>query len=161
MGDTIETGKHVQLSYSIRDEENNEIIEQSDLPIHYQQGQGSGLFDALAAGLEGHKVGDIVNVTLTPEEGFGVYSDDLVYTDALDNVPEEVRQVGAEAQFQNDAGELRSFSVTNITDGEIVLDGNHPFAGKTVTFRLTVLAVTDEKPDTPDLIPNPISNTVN
>ena len=161
MVDTIHAGKHVQLSYSIRDEANGEIVEQSDLPIHYQQGQGSGLFEALATGLEGHKVGDIVNVTLTPEEGFGRYSEDLVYTDALDNVPEEVRKVGAEAKFQNDDGEVRSFTVTKIENGDIVLDGNHLFAGKTVTFRLTVLAITDEKPPEADLMPSLGSSAIN
>jgi FKBP-type peptidyl-prolyl cis-trans isomerase SlyD len=45
--------------------------------------------------------------------------------------------------MQNDQGEVRSFFVSRIEDGKLTVDGNHPFAGKTLTYAVTVLEVRD------------------
>jgi len=80
-------------------------------------------------------------VTLTPAEGFGDYQPELAFTDDIDNVPEEFRYVGAEVEFTNDREETLMFKVTRIADGKLTVDGNHPMAGQTVTFVVTVAAI--------------------
>ncbi|MBT5231173.1 MAG: peptidylprolyl isomerase [Methylococcales bacterium] len=152
----IEKGKHVQLTYSISDD-TGDIVEQSDIPVTYQHGRGSGVFQKLSDGLAGHKKGDKLDVVLGPDDGFGQYHDEMVFEDDVNNVPEEFRTIGAKADFQNEAGDVQSFTVTKIENGRIVMDGNHPFAGKTVTFHIFVVDVSDEKPEGAMENPNPVT----
>lgn len=138
--------KVVSFTYSIVDESGS-VIEQSDLPISYVHGGPHDLFEKVEQELEGSVVGDTVEVELTPEEGFGEHDPDLTYTDSLDNVPEEFRHVGAEVEMMNDQGDTRTFTVTHIEDGKLTVDGNHPMAGKTIVFHITVTAIRDATPD--------------
>lgn len=138
----IGSGKVVSFTYSIVDEA-GDIIEQSDLPISYVHGGKHDLFEKVEEQLEGSVVGDTVEVSLTPEEGFGPHDPNLTYTDSLDNVPPEFHRVGAEVEMVNDAGDSKTFVVTNIEDGKLTVDGNHPMAGKVITFHISVTAIRD------------------
>lgn len=135
-------GKHkvVYLTYEIRDHTGN-ILEKSDIPVGYVHGANSPLFEKIERNLAGCGVGDTVDVTLSPEEGFGPHKPELTFTDEIRNVPPEYRRIGAEATFANDSGESITMVVTKIEDDKLTLDGNHPFAGKTVHFRVTVAGV--------------------
>ena len=146
MTETIKRDKFVSLTYSITDE-NNEILERIDMPVNYVHGRDSQVIDKIEAALEGHQEGDEVSVELSPEEGFGEYQSELTFTDDIDNVPPEFRHVGAEVEFQNDKGESRMFRVSNIEDGKLTVDGNHPFAGKAITYNIKVNTVRDATPD--------------
>jgi FKBP-type peptidyl-prolyl cis-trans isomerase SlyD len=132
--------KAVYVTYSIIDQSGN-VFEQSDLPIGYVHGAESGLFEKVEEALNGRKVGDKVEVILTPEEGFGYSDPQLVYTDDLDNVPQEYRHVGAKVEFQNDSGDVMEFTVTGIENGTITIDANPPLAGQTVKFVVTVAMI--------------------
>jgi len=138
--------KVVSFTYSILDE-SGEILEQSDLPISYVHGGRHDMFEKVEEALEGCLVGDSVLVSLTPEEGFGPHDPSLTYTDDLENVPPEFRRVGAEVEMMNDQGEARKFTVSSIEDGRLTVDGNHPMAGKTVTFSIRVADIRDATPD--------------
>jgi FKBP-type peptidyl-prolyl cis-trans isomerase SlyD len=151
----VSHGKHIQLTYSVTDKATGEVLEQTDIPITFEQGNGKGIFQSLENGLEGHKVGESVTVSMSPEEGFGEYLSDLTFEDDVDNVPEEYRQVGAEAQFQNESGDVKTFVVTKIENGKVLLDGNHPFAGKTVVFTMKIVSIADEKPEDGQAMSNP------
>jgi FKBP-type peptidyl-prolyl cis-trans isomerase SlyD len=134
--------KVVNFTYSILDE-SSEILEQSDLPISYVHGGTHDLFEKVEQALEGSVVGDTVDVTLTPEEGFGSHDPALTYTDELENVPPEFQHVGAEVEMLNDQGESRKFTVTHIENGKLTVDGNHPMAGKAITFHINVIGIRD------------------
>lgn len=138
----IEANKVVSLTYSIIDDK-GEILEQSDLPIHYVHGGKSDLFEKLEAALTGKTIGDQISVTLSPEEGFGAHNPDLTFTDDLENVPEELRFVGAELEAQNANGEPMKFIVSEIKESELTVDANHPMAGKTVIFKVKVTDIRD------------------
>jgi len=138
--------KVVSFTYSILDDA-GEILEQSDLPISYVHGGRHDMFEKVEEALEGRLVGDSVLVSLTPEEGFGPHDPHLTYTDDLENVPPEFRRVGAEVEMMNDQGEARKFIVSSIKDGKLTVDGNHPMAGKTVTFSIRVVDIRDATPD--------------
>ncbi len=145
MTDRIAPGKLVEFTYAISDE-NGVVVEQVDFPLNYIHGHDSGLHDRIEQALAGHVTGDSVRVTLPPEEGFGPHDPDLVVTDDLANVPAEFHHLGAEAEFRNERGDTRIFRVVAIGDGKLTLDGNHPLAGKTVTFTLNILQVRDATP---------------
>lgn len=132
--------KVVSFTYEIADEEGR-VHERVDLPVSYLHGGRGDIWPQVEKALEGHAVGDDVEVTLVPEEAFGLPDPSLVMTDDLANVPQEYRHLGAEAEFRNSLGESKMFVVTRIEDGRITLDGNHPLAGRTLTFRLTVTGV--------------------
>lgn len=146
MTETIKRDKFVSLTYSITDE-NNEILERIDMPVNYVHGRDSQVIDKIETALEGHQEGDEISVELSPEEGFGEHQSELTFTDDIDNVPPEFRHVGAEVEFQNDKGESRMFRVSKIKDGKLTVDGNHPFAGKAITYNIRVNTVRDATPD--------------
>jgi len=133
----VSRGKHVSITYQITDEEGN-LLERNDFPVSYVHGGPNQMFEQIEAALEGLKVGDTVEVVLTPEEAFGHPDPNLIFTDVLENVPPEVRYVGAEVQMQNERGEIRIFRVSEIRDGKLTIDGNHPLAGKTLVYRVQV-----------------------
>lgn len=142
MSDKISKNKFVSLTYTITDEDDN-ILERIDMPIQYIQGVRSQVIKKIEQSLEGHQVGDLVHVSLSPEEGFGPHLPELTFSDDIENVPPQFHSIGAEVEFQNDHGESKMFRVTNIEDGKLTVDGNHPFAGKTVTYNITVKEVRD------------------
>lgn len=141
-------GQHkvVSFTYSIIDG-SGEVIEQSDIPISYVHGGRHDLFEKVEEALEGSVVGDTVEVELMPEEGFGEHDPGLTYTDDIENVPPEFRHLGAEVEMMNDQGDSRKFVVTHIGDGKLTVDGNHPLAGKTITFHIRVTAIRDATPE--------------
>ena len=142
MSDQIQRDKLVTLTYSITDE-NNDILERTDMPVTYIHGRESDVIKKIETALEGCHAGDEISVDISPEEGFGEHQPELTFTDDIDNVPAEFRHIGAEVEFQNDKGETKIFRVTTIEDGKLTVDGNHPFAGKTITYNITVATVRD------------------
>jgi len=138
----VSKGKHVSITYRISDEQGN-VLEQNDFPVSYIHGGPNDMFEPIEAALEGKRVGDAVEVVLTPEEAFGYPDPNLTFTDVIENVPPEVRRVGAEVQMQNERGEIRIFRVSEIKDGKLTIDGNHPFAGKTLVYRVQVQDIRD------------------
>lgn len=146
MSAIVEKGKVIAITYRITNE-GGEVVEINDLPVEYVHGGASDLFPGIEQALEGREVGDSVSVTLAPDEAFGGHDPKLTFTDDLENAPPELRQVGAQFEAQNASGETISLVVTRIADGKITVDANHPLAGKTVTFEVTVHAIRDATED--------------
>ena len=134
--------KLVTLTYRISDTEGR-VLEQNDMPVSYLHGGYSDMFEKVERALEGKAAGDVVEVTLAPNEGFGEHNANLTFTDDIENVPPEFRRIGAEVQMENELGEPRNFIVTKIENGQLTVDCNHPFAGKTVRFHIEVMSVRD------------------
>ena len=140
--ETIKPGKFVSLTYTIQDTDGN-VLEQSDLPVSYIHGGETELIGGMDQAVAGKAQGEEVTMTIPPENGFGDYDPDLTFTDDIENVPPEFRQLGAEVQMQNDAGDVKSFYVTKIEDGKLTVDGNHPLAGKSLQVKVKILEVRD------------------
>lgn len=138
--DIVSKYKVVTFTYIIMDKE-GQVLEQSDLPMSYLHGVDGKMYPRAEQALEGKAIGDEVEVTITPEEGFGYPDPSMMYVDKIENVPPEYRHIGAEAMFQNEQGEAITMKVTRIEGGEITLDANHPFAGKTVVFKIKVAGI--------------------
>lgn len=146
MNDVVSTNKVVSVTYTLRNAQ-GEVVEINDLPVDYVHGSGADMFPKVEQALDGRHVGDRVTVTLTPEEGFGTHNPGLTFTDDLENVPPELRRIGAQLEAQNARGETLNFVVTHIEQGKLTVDANHPLAGQTVTFDLTVAAIRDATAD--------------
>ena len=133
----IKKDMYVELTYAILDAQ-GEIKERVDIPVKYIHGRDSGLFPQIENALEGRSNGDRVEVFITENEGFGPSDPKLIFTDDVNNVPPQFHQVGAEVEMQNDRGEAKKFVVSKIENGKLTVDGNHPLAGQTVQFVVTV-----------------------
>lgn len=138
----IRDGKFVSLTYSIEDLDGN-TLEHNDLPVSYIHGGDQELIGGMDQAVIGKVPGDEVSMVVPPEQGFGDHDPDLTFTDDLENVPEQFHTLGAEVQMQNEAGEVKTFYVTRIEDGKLTVDGNHPFAGKTLRVNIKILEVRD------------------
>lgn len=156
MDQIVKKNKVVSVTYSIVDD-SGEVLEQSDLPVDYLHGVDGKLFPKVEAALEGKTIGDGVEVTLPPEEAFGEPDPGLIFVDELENAPPEFRVIGAKPTFENADGESIEMTVTKIEDGKITIDGNHPFAGKTITFHVKVAAIRDAMPD--ELVQREVAST--
>ena len=143
---TIKQHKVVTITYAILNNQ-QAVVEQHDVPVAYVHGGNGGLLPGIEAALEGHKVGERVELLLAPEDAYGVRDESLEFTDDIDNVPPQFRRVGAEVQFQNEAGESKAFYVTRIADGKLTLDGNPTLAGQTVTCLVNVIDIRDATPE--------------
>ncbi len=137
----------VSLHLSSSEDQDGNLLEQQRCADELCAWRRSRDVDSGRTALEGRGVGDTVEVTLRPEQGFGPHDPDLTFTDDIDNVPPEYRHLGAEVEFQGENGETRKFIVSRIEDGKLTVDCNHPFAGKTLVFTVNVIAVRDATPD--------------
>ena len=146
MTTVVTKNKVVSLIYVVRNEK-GEIFEYRDLPVSYVHGSGADLFPKIEQALEGRAVGDRVAVQLTPADAFGDHDPKLTFTDDIENAPPELRRVGAEFEAQNAKGESIMLTVTRIEGDKITVDANHPLAGQTISFEVTVQDIRDATPE--------------
>ena len=137
---TISKDAVVTIDYDIRDEE-GKLLESADGELmSYIQGSGA-LAPGLEKALEGKELGHQMEVTLAPEVGFGTRDDELIREMDLEDF-EDSEEVSPGLVFHADLdGELRFYTVMSVEDDTVVIDGNHPFAGKTLIFDVTVKEV--------------------
>jgi FKBP-type peptidyl-prolyl cis-trans isomerase SlyD len=148
MSDTIEDGKFVELSYKVTDKKSGHVLTMVEFPLGYVHGHNEILAPSVHHELEGKAAGEIIAVPIDGNRIFGARDESLVFTDRIENVPEEYRQVGTSILMENDKGQTRSFLVTRIDDETLTVDGNNPLCGREVVFTLEILTVreaTDEE----------------
>ena len=138
----VEKNKVVSFKCTILDENDN-VVEKNDIPMSYVHGGEAGDFLEDMQVMEGAKVGETRRVAVNAAQGFGEYDESLVIRDKIENVPEEYHKVGTVCAFQNDKGEPMSFRVKSVENGEVVFDGNHPYAGKQMIFKMTITDIRD------------------
>jgi len=142
----VTKNKVVSLIYAVRNQK-GELFEYRDLPVMYVHGSGVDLFPKIEEALEGRAIGDRVVVQLSPADAFGEHDPKLTFTDDIDNAPVELRRVGAEFEAQNAKGESIVLVVTRVEADKITVDANHPLAGQTIAFEVTVRDIRDATPE--------------
>ena len=138
--DIVTAQKVVTFTYSITDPQGN-VLEQSDMPMSYIHQVDGKMYPSAEKAMDGKTIGDEISVSISPEEGFGYPDPELMHVERIENVPPDYLHIGAEAIFETEQGETISMKVTKIENGEVTLDANHPFAGKTVIFNMKVVAI--------------------
>ena len=133
----------VSLSYELIDLNGGAVLEKSNDPISYVHGGYDGIFPTVEEALQGKNVGDSVSVKMEPDDAFGEYEHDLVRVESRDMFPKDIEvgmqlEGGAEGDDDED---YMLFTVVEVTDKEVTVDGNHPLAGKTLNFNATVTGV--------------------
>lgn len=143
MSEVIQDGKFVELTYQVTDRKSGHVLTRVEFPLGYVHGHNEILAPSVHKELEGRSVGDIIEVPINGNQIFGPRDESLVFSDHIDNVPEEYRQVGTSILMENDRGQTRSFLVTHLDDERLTVDGNNPLCGREVVFRLEILTVRD------------------
>ena len=153
----IEKNTVVSLRYKLTDAQNN-IIEEPDSPMVYLHGGYEGTFPKIETLLDGQDLGYEASIQLEPSEAFGEYDPELLKIEPRARFPEPL-EVGMQfegvpdAEEEEDAGEGDDdepliYTVTDVADSQVVLDGNHPLAGMALRFWVQVediRAATDEE----------------
>ena len=103
--------------------------------VSYLHGGYGQMFEALEKALEGRGPGESLRVQLEPEQAFGEYDAELLRVEPLERYGEGVA-VGME--IEEDA---KLYTVTDVADGKVVLDANHPLAGMALRFSCVILSI--------------------
>lgn len=143
MSDTIEDNKFVELNYKVIDAKTGHVLVTVEYPLGYVHGANDVMSEAVTKELYGKKVGDIIEVPIDTKLLYGERDESLVFTDRIENVPEEYREIGMTITMENEKGEMKNFIVTRFDDKTLTIDGNNPLCGREVTFVLEVLSIRD------------------
>lgn len=138
---TIQKNSVVTLHYEMYDA-NNQLIDKTEQPIAYLHGGYDGIFPLVEEALHEKNVGDVVDIVLQPDDAFGEQDSELIRIEPIDVFPAEV-QVGMMFEADMPDGDVVVFRVTDIADGKVIVDGNHPLAGMKLRFKATVVDVRD------------------
>jgi len=150
----IQKNTIVSLRYKLTDAQNN-VIEEPDSPMIYLHGGYEGTFPKIEALVDGQDIGYEATIQLEPNEAFGEYDPELLKIEPRARFPEPL-EVGM--QFEgvpdadaesDDAAQAASveededaepliYTVTDVADNQVVLDGNHPLAGMALRFWVQV-----------------------
>ncbi|MCP3852212.1 MAG: peptidylprolyl isomerase [Gammaproteobacteria bacterium] len=141
MKEIIENGKYVELTYEVLDKKTKQILTQVEFPLGYVHGASELLAPQVSEELEDKSVGDIIEVPIDCNLIYGPRDESLVFTDRIENVPEEYREVGMTILMENEKGDPKEFIVTRMDDESLTVDGNNPLCGREVVFKLEVLTV--------------------
>lgn len=147
MTETIQHNKFVELNYKVLDEKTGQILSTVEFPISYVHGADQVLATQVTMQLEGRAAGDVIEVPIDGNLIYGARDEGLVFTDSIENVPEEYREVGTKILMENEKGEPREFIVTRMDDETLTVDGNNPLCGRNLIFRLEILTVRDATPE--------------
>jgi FKBP-type peptidyl-prolyl cis-trans isomerase SlyD len=130
----------VTLSYRVTDSEGS-LVDEGEHPIVYLHGGYDGIFPRIEEALQGKGVGDVLELMLQPDDAFGDYDAELVMIEPRSLFPDNI-EVGMQferATEEGDDGEL--YTITDIAEDKVVVDGNHPLAGMALVFSCTVSEV--------------------
>ncbi|MBU3584338.1 peptidylprolyl isomerase [Polynucleobacter sp. 15G-AUS-farblos] len=145
----IEKNTIVSLRYKLTDAQNN-VIEEPDSPMVYLHGGYEGTFPKIETLLDGQDIGYEATIQLEPNEAFGEYDPELLKIEPRTRFPEPL-EVGMQFEGVPDADEESAeagdddaddepliYTVTDVADNQVVLDGNHPLAGMALRFWVQV-----------------------
>lgn len=133
----------VTVHYKLSDAQGN-LIEESREPMVYLHGGYENTLPKIEEALEDKDVGFETTIQVEPDDAFGEYDPNLVKVEPRDRLPTPL-EVGMQFEGMPDGGddddETLIFTVTDIADDKVVLDGNHPLAGMALRFALNVAEV--------------------
>jgi len=138
---TIIAGKTVSISYTLT-LNNGEMIDSNieTEPLTFTQGSNE-IIPGLETALLGRKVGDTFQVSVQPEDGYGVVSDEAFIEVPKEHLPPEATEIGAQLTAVGPEGQELYGVIIAIEGTTAKLDFNHPLAGEVLHFDVTILGV--------------------
>jgi FKBP-type peptidyl-prolyl cis-trans isomerase SlyD len=142
----INSDRVVELHYRLKDDQGQEIdASETNEPLSYVHGHGE-ILPGLERQLEGKCAGEQATIVVAPEEGFGEHHAELVAEVPRAQFDFEV-EVGSVVQAVLPDGRTRYLQIAEVSEETVTVDANHPLAGKTLTFEVTVNSVREATRD--------------
>ena len=140
MTTTVSKGKKISLEYTLK-LDNNEVVETNvgKAPLTYTQGAHQ-IVRGVETAVEGMTVGEAKQVIVTPADGDGVRDLTALHELPKQKVPEDIK-VGMKLRGTDSSGRIVQPIVKEIKDQTVLLDFNHPLAGKTLYLDVKVIDV--------------------
>ncbi len=132
----------VGIEYTLKDGK-GEVLDTNEGadPLLYIQGLGQ-IVSGLEKALDGHSQGDKVEVKVVAAEGYGEFDDELIQKVPRSEFKDmEPLEEGMEIVVEDEDGEDQVMTITEMTDGEVTLDGNHPLAGQDLHFKVSITSI--------------------
>jgi FKBP-type peptidyl-prolyl cis-trans isomerase SlyD len=134
----IEEGSVVSIEYTLTDDAGAVIDSNVDKePLTYVQGAGQ-IVNGLERELIGLKTGEQKKVQVKPEEGYGMPSKQAFQEFPRDTIPAEAQKAGATLMAKGQDGQAIPMRVHEVKEKTVVVDFNHPLAGKTLNFDVKI-----------------------
>jgi len=140
-GPTVRAGKLVSIEYTLRLED--QIVVDTNVggePLSYIHGLQQ-LMPGLEKGLKGLAIGESKIIIVQPEEGYGPVDTHAYMEAKKSNIPPESLKIGALVEGRDSTGRPMYPRIKEIGEDEVILDYNHPLAGKVLYFDVKVLDV--------------------
>lgn len=141
----IENGAKVQLEYTLKDD-GGEVLDSNKgrEPLTFTQGQKQ-IIPGLEQALSGMHAGEEKKVTIKPVDAYGEVNPSAVTEVPKEMLPPDALKVGTQLVAQSQAGDRRIVRIKEVREKTVVIDLNHPLAGKTLFFDVKVLGVEPAK----------------
>lgn len=130
----------VTMTYQLKNSK-GEMLEESQEPVAYLHGGFDNIFPKVEEAMHGKNIGDTVEVTLEPDDAFGDYDEELVQIEPESAFPADNLKEGMQFEGEDESGEVIIYTITDIANGKVVVDGNHPWAGERLLFIATITDV--------------------
>ncbi|MFQ5989430.1 MAG: peptidylprolyl isomerase [Candidatus Methylomirabilales bacterium] len=138
---TVSAGTQVSIEYTLRLEDKNVLDTNvgSD-PLTYVHGSQQ-IIPGLEKALEGMKIGDSKQVTIKPENAYGVVNEEAIVEVKKEELPQDALKEGAQLQGRDANGRTIYARVVEVKEQTVVVDFNHPLAGRTLYFDVKILDI--------------------
>ena len=138
----------VTLTYQLSTLAGEQLEEATaESPAAYLHGGYDGIFPKVEEALEGKTEGAELDLVLEPDDAFGEYDAELVRVESADLFPSDVH-VGMQLEGASEDGHhVMLYTVTDVAEGKVVVDGNHPLAGQSLRLKCVVGSVRAASPE--------------
>lgn len=139
---TPQTGQTVKVHYTGTLEDGTQFDSSAGRdPLEFTMGEGQ-VIPGFEQALSDMEIGDTKTVNIPAEEAYGPHQPELVQQVAREQIPTDIElAVGVQLQAQGPEGQVFRLVVTELDDANVTLDGNHPLAGKALTFELELVEI--------------------
>ena len=137
-----EAGDRVKINFTGKLEDGSVFANTADSePLEFQLGEGN-IIPGVEKAVEGMNVGESKTVKVLPEQAYGQRRDELVEEVGRDKFPKEIElQVGQKFDIPQQEGQPMVVRVVDVSEQTVTLDGNHPLAGRDLTFELELIEI--------------------
>ncbi|MBA7712362.1 FKBP-type peptidyl-prolyl cis-trans isomerase SlyD [subsurface metagenome] len=135
-------GNRVKINFTGTLEDGSVFANSADSePLEFKLGEGK-IIPGIESAVEGMNVGESKTVKVPPEQAYGQRHDELVEEVGRDKFPKDVEpQVGQQFEVPQQEGQPMVIRVVDVSEQTVTLDGNHPLAGRDLTFELELLEI--------------------
>ena len=138
---TIHNGSLVAFDYTLTVDGKVVDTSKGKSPLEYTQGDGK-LIPGLTKQMEGMRVGYEKTIEVKPEEGYGNPDPTAFKEVPVSSLPANTKpEIGMNFQAKDDAGRVFNARISQVKDNTVIMDFNHPLAGKTLIFNVKIISI--------------------